>query len=485
MSGVDRAAVIDRIRSAESAGIARSTISPDEQVWIVGGAVRDALFGADVVDVDLAVAPGEEERVAREVAAASGGFAFELSADHRTWRVVSADRDWHLDIAALRADSIEGDLRMRDFTVNAVALDLMAADPALVDPTGGLTDARDRVLRCASPESFLDDPLRLLRAARIASAFGLGLEGETVELARRDAARAAEPAGERQFNEFRLMLAGPDPIGALSLLDDLELTEHFLPELWGLRGVGQSRNHHLDVHGHTLAVLEQLLDAEGRLVEYAGEEAGRLDILLEEEIAEEVTRRTALRMGALFHDIGKPATRKEDGEMVTFMGHDAAGAEITHEICGRLKVGRRLSTHLESLVRNHLRLGFLVHERPLSKRRVYDYLHACEPVGADVTLLSVADRLSARGSGPIASEEMVRAHLELAREMFGPALDWHRDGQPSPPIDGGVIMEELGIEAGPEVGEVLEELRAATYAGELSGPDEARAYARDFVRQGR
>lgn len=485
MSGIDRAAVIGRIRSAESAGIARSTISTDQQVWIVGGAVRDALFGAEVVDVDLAVSPGEEERVAREVAAACAGFAFELSADHRTWRVVSADRDWHLDVAALRADSIEEDLRMRDFTVNAVAVELGGADPALVDPTGGLTDAQGRVLRSASAESFVDDPLRLLRAARIASTFGLGLDDDTVELARRDASRAGDPAGERQFSEFRLMLAGPDPLGALTLLDDLGLTEHFLPELWELRGVGQSRNHHLDVHGHTLAVLEQLLEAEGKLVEYAGEEAGRLAALLDEEIAEEVTRRTALRMGALFHDIGKPATRQEEGEMVTFMGHDAAGAEITHGICRRLKVGRRVSVHLESLVRNHLRLGFLVHERPLSRRRVYDYLYSCEPVAADVTLLSVADRLSARGSGPIASEEMVRAHLELANEMFGPALDWHRDGQPAPPIDGGVIVEELGIEPGPEVGRVIEELRAATYAGEISGPDEARAHAREFVRQGR
>ena len=485
MNPVGATEVIDRIRSSESARIARSAISDDEKVWVVGGAVRDALFGSDVVDVDLAVAPGHEERLAKELAAAGGGFAFELSADHRTWRVVSAERDWHMDLAALRGESIEDDLRLRDFTINALAVDLGGNGGEVIDPTGGLSDARSRLLRATSSEAFADDPLRLLRAARIASAFALGLDSETIELAKAAAPRAGEPAGERQFGEFHLMLSGPDPLNALSLLDELELTEHFLPEIWGLRGVGQSRNHHLDVHGHTLAVLGQLLEIEADLYEYAGDQEARLVDLLEEQVAEDVTRRTALRMGALFHDIGKPATRKQEGEMVTFMGHDEAGAEITREICQRLRVGRRLSAHLESLVRSHLRLGFLVHERSLSRRRIYDYLRACEPVAADVTVLSVADRLSARGSGPIASEEMVRAHLELAREMLEPALDWHRDGQPSPPIDGDVIVDELGIEPGPEVGKIIEELRAATYSGELAGADEARAYAEDFARRGR
>ena len=477
--------IAGRVRSAEAAKVANHAVAGEDQVWIVGGAVRDALFGSEVVDVDLAVESGGEERIAREIAAAGRGFAFELSAEHRTWRVVSADRGWHLDVAALRADDIEGDLRLRDFTINALAISLTDGDQALIDPTGGEADAENRLLRASSNRSFSDDPLRLLRAARIATACQLAIAPETVELARADSSRAGEPAGERQFAEFSQMLSGPAPMRSLELLDELRVTEHFLPELAALRGVGQNRNHHLDVHGHTLAVLEQLLDAETRLPDYAGAESERLDALLDEVVAEDVTRRTALRIGALFHDIGKPATRKEESEMVTFMGHDEAGAEITLGICERFRVGRRLSSYLSSLVRSHLRLGFLIHERPLSKRRVYDYLRACDPVAADVTLLSVADRLSARGSGPIASDEMVSSHLDLAKEMFTPALDWHRDGPPISPLNGDEIVEEMNIAPGPEVGRIIEELRAATYAGELSGPDEARDLIREMATQGR
>ncbi|MFM9042814.1 MAG: HD domain-containing protein [bacterium] len=476
-----RPEVIAQVRSAEPARIARDALSGDGPVWIVGGAVRDALFGSEVVDLDLAVPTGSEERMAREVAAAAKGVAFELSAGHGTWRVVATDRSWHLDVAGLRAGDIEGDLRLRDFTVNAIATLLGSDDEVLIDPTGGVGDVEERVLRATSSRSFSDDPLRLLRAARIATSYGLSLDSETVELARAGSHRAGEPAGERQFAEFSLIMSCKDPVHALGLLDQIGVTSELLPELEALRGVGQNRNHHLDVHGHTLAVLGQLLAAESNLAEFAGTEAERLDELLDEVIAEEVTRRTALRIGALFHDIGKPATRNEEDGMVTFIGHDQVGAEVTLGICERFRVGRRLAAYLSALVRSHLRLGFLIHERPLTKRRVYDYLSACEPVAADVTLLSVADRLSARGSGPVASDEMVRSHLDLALEMFTPALDWHHEGPPRPPLDGNAIVEELGIAPGPEVGEIIEELRAAAYAGELSGPEEALQIARELA----
>ncbi len=156
-----------------------------------------------------------------------------------------------------------------------------------------------------------------------------------------------------------------------------------------------------------------------------------VETLLAEPLADGLSRGDALRFGALLHDTGKPATRKEGGGYVTFIGHDREGAEVIGRLCERLRTSRRLSRHLQALARHHLRLGFMVPERPLPPRRVHEYLRATEPVEVDVTLLTIADRLAARGSGPIASEEMVEAHLELAREMIAAALDWRRDGPPA------------------------------------------------------
>ena len=379
-------------------------------------------------------------------------------------------------MAALRAGTIEDDLRARDFTVNAIAIPLHGGEP--IDPTGGVADAERRVLRATSEGAFEMDPIRLLRAVRLAAGHGLAVDPATAGLARAASGRAADPAGERQFAELRGIVDGPDPLGGLRLMDDLGLTAAVLPELESLRGVVQNPNHHLDVLGHTLAVLEEWLAIETDLEGFAGELAGEVAEFLEEPLADGLTRRGALRFGAVFHDVGKPETRSEGGGYVTFIGHDEVGARITGDICARLRTSRRLSETLQGLAMHHLRLGFLVHQRPLSRRTIYEYLAATEPVSADVTLLSVADRRAARGEGPLASPEMVEAHVDLAREILREALAWHRNGPPRPPLTGDELQSELGIPPGPELGRILEELRAAAFAGEITDRESALELAR-------
>jgi poly(A) polymerase len=465
----------DRLAASPLVALARRALADEEPAWIAGGAVRDAILARQVSDLDLAVS-GDPGRAAKAVAREGGGHAFELSAEFATWRAVAADRSWQVDATALRGETIEADLAARDFTLGAVAVPLAGGGP--VDPFGGIDDLERRRLRVVAEDSFRADPLRLLRAARIASDLGLELDPATAALARSEAGLAAGPAGERQLAELRRLIGGPDPLRGLALLDQLALTAVVLPELEALRGVEQGPNHHLDVHGHTLAVLEQTLAVESDLERFAGERAAETRQLLDEPLADEISHGTALRFGALLHDIGKPATRGERDGYVTFVGHDGVGAEIVARICRRLRASGRLSRHLQALTRHHLRLGFLVHEAPLPPRRVHGYLRATQPVAADVTLLTVADRLSARGSGPFATEEAIEAHLSLARAMLAAALDWRRDGPPEPLLRGGELAAELGIAPGPELGDLLAELEAAQYAGEIATREQALERAR-------
>jgi putative nucleotidyltransferase with HDIG domain len=468
--------LVDRLLEAPLVSAARRSLGAGDGVWIVGGAVRDAALGREVTDLDLAVA-GDPGVAAKAVAAELGEHAFELSAEFGTWRVVSRERGWQVDATVLRGEGIDADLAARDFTVGAVAVPLAGGEP--LDPCGGLVDLERGVLRAVGEGSFGEDPLRLLRAARLAAELGLEIDPATVALARAAASRAADPAGERQLTELRQLLGGPDPLRGLALLDELGLTAVVLPELENLREVEQGPNHHLDVHGHTLAVLEHALEVERDLDRFAGDRAAEVATLLAEPLADEMTRGTALRFGALFHDIGKPATRAERNGFVGFRGHDQVGAEIVGAICGRLRASCRLTQHLQGLTLHHLRLGFLIPETPLPPRRIHEYLRATEPVGVDVTLLTVADRLSARGAGPLARPEMVEAHLALARQMIAAALDWRRDGPPRPLWRGDELASELGIEPGPELGELLSELEAAQYAGEVRD----RAGALEHARQ--
>jgi poly(A) polymerase len=457
--------VAERLAKAPLVELAQRALGGREGVWIAGGAVRDAALGREVVDLDLAVAD-DPAPVAKAIARQGGGNSFELSAEFATWRAVAADQSWQLDVTTLRGETIEADLGERDFTIGAVAVPLAGGAP--IDPHGGLADLERGVLRAVSERSFAADPLRLLRAARFAAGLRLEIDPETASLARSAAPRAAEAAGERQLVELRQLVGGPDPLRGMALLDELGLTPVVLPEIEALRGVEQGPNHHLDVHGHTLAVLERTLEVEANLARFGGERAAELEALLAEPLADEMSRGTALRFGALLHDVGKPATRSEKDGFVTFVGHDRDGVAIVGGLCGRLRASRDLTRHLQDLTLHHLRLGFLVHEAPLPPRRVHEYLRATGPVAPDVTLLTVADRLSARGSGPLATEEAIEAHLALARQMLAAALDWRREGPPKPLLRGDELAAELGLAEGPAVGELLAELEAAQYAGEIA-----------------
>jgi putative nucleotidyltransferase with HDIG domain len=473
----------EELLRAPATQAAREALAGRDDVWIVGGAVRDALAGREVTDLDLAAA-GDVSALARAIAERAGGLAFELSSEFGTWRALAPGRAWHVDVSALRGGGIEADLAQRDFTVNAIAVSLADPSSAPLDPHGGAGDAGSRRVRAVSERSFADDPLRILRAARLAAQLGFEVDRGTVELARQAAARAGEPAGERQLAELGLLIAGPDPVRGLALLDELGATAEVLPELAALHGVEQNPNHHLDVYGHTVEVLRNLLQIESDLDRYAGDAAPELRDLLGEPLADGLSRGDALRLAAVLHDVGKPATRQEhEGGFVSFVGHDREGAALVHATCARLKASRALARHVEALTLHHLHLGFMAAERPLSRRRLYEYLRTTEPVAADVTVLTVADRLAARGSGPTASAEMIEAHLELAREVLPAALAWHRSGPPRAPIAGDELAAAVGIDPGPELGDLLAEVEAAVFTGEVESKADAIALARRLRSQ--
>lgn len=450
---------------------------------MVGGTVRDIALGREPGEVDLAV-PGSPEPVARKIGRAFDGVAFELSSEFPAWRVRGRDGEWQVDVAMLRGGGgADADLRLRDFTIGAIAVDLDTGD--VHDPVGGLADLEAGLIRACSGRSFTDDPLRLMRAARLAAVFGWEIEAETLKLARAAAPAGAEPAGERILNELLLLMAGPDPVGGVHRMDEIGLLESVLPEIGALKGVVQSPNHHLDVYGHTLEVMEGVLRIESEPERFTGGFSRDVVAHLNEPLADGINRATGLRLAALFHDCAKPQTRREEGGFVSFRGHDRVGAELAARVLGsRLRSSRRLAGYVAGIARNHLILGFMVAERPLGRRRIYEYLVRTDPDPVDVTLLTVADRLAARGVSSVAGDEMVTGHLELAREMVGYGLEWEKTGPPVPPVGGLDLANALEIEPGPRLGEIIRELAAARYAGEIETAAEAVEYARRHLGTG-
>ena len=447
--------------------------------WLVGGAVRDALRGGPPArDIDIVV-DADVARAAQALARAGRGVAFALSDEFGAWRVVAHDHAWQADLNPLRGGSLDADLALRDFTVNAIAEPLAGGAP--IDPLGGIADLAAGRLRLAAPGALDADPLRTLRLVRLACELGLEADAAACAAARVAAPGLANVAAERVFGELKRILAAPDAADGLRLGLELGLTAVILPELDAMSGVEQNRYHDRDVAGHTLAALEAAIALERDPAAVLGPRwAPAVASLLAQPLADDMTRGEALRVGAVLHDVAKPATRgvAADGR-VMFLGHDEQGAEMARGILGRLRASDRLQTHVAGLVRHHLRLGFLVHEAPLTRRAVYRYLDACDTVAVDVTLLSVADRLATRGDG---SDVAIARHLALAGEMIGEALAWHERGRLPPVLRGDRLARELGIEPGPELGRLLAELAEAQFAGEATTPDEAVTLARMLRR---
>jgi poly(A) polymerase len=487
--------------NADALAVVRSALA-DRPAWLVGGAPRDRALGRGVLDIDVVI-DGDPAEAARAVARAAGRAAcFALSQEFGAWRIVSRDGSWQVDVEPLRGGSLEADLALRDFTVNAIAEPLAGGAP--IDPLGGLADLSDRRLRMAGPGAFAADPLRVLRLVRIAVELELHPEADTLRDGRAHARGLRDVSAERVFLELRRILAAPHALRGLELMSELGATAVVLPELEALRGVEQNRFHHRDVYGHTLEVLDRTIalqadpaailygSADGDTVDTmtawtavdggvdGGALGGSVAALLHEPLADGLTRGDALRWGALLHDAAKPLTRAIDsGGRVTFLGHDTRGAELARAVLERLRASERLRAHVSALVRHHLRAGFLVHEpQPLSRASTFAYMRACAPVQVDVTLLSVADRLATRGDR---AHESIDAHMRVARQLLTDGLSWRAEGPPAPLWRGDELAETLGIGLGPRVGELLEQLSAAQYTGAVRTREQALAHARKLL----
>jgi hypothetical protein len=466
------AAAVPAVRVAREAG-------RPEEIWLVGGAVRALLQRKPVDDVDFATAT-EPGPLARKMARALEGHVFPLSQKFGAWRVIAPDRAWQADLTPIRDGSIEADLSLRDFTINAMAWPLTEGE--VIDPHGGVADLEAELVRAVGERAFADDPLRTMRMARFACELGFRVDAGTRRLAAAHSPAIQSVSPERSFYELARLVCSPAPLRGIELMDEAGLVRELLPELDALKGVEQNPYHHLDVWGHTLEVLEQLLALEDDLSAVFGEAAGGIAAELERPLADGMTRGQALRLGALLHDAGKPATRVVNDEgRILFWGHDTVGAQMSIDLIRRFKGSTALGAYLAALARHHLVLGFMVREAPLSPNQVYRYLRGTEPVELEVTLLSVADRLATRGART--RQEAIDAHLGVARELAAAAVRWRAE-PPAPPVRGDELVRELAIDAGPEVGRLLELLTEAVFAGEVSSRDEALRLAADSVRRG-
>jgi tRNA nucleotidyltransferase/poly(A) polymerase len=460
-------------------------VQQEIDAYLVGGCVRDRLLGRPVYDLDLAV-EGDGLTVARRLADHFRGAYYPLDEVRGTGRAilpVAGDHRLVVDVARVRGETLADDLANRDFTINALAADVRLP-AAVIDRHGGQADLQAGLIRPVSEASIHDDPLRALRAIRLAAQLDLALAPETERLIRRDGAALAGVAGERVRDEVARLLALPGATPYLRRMDDLGLLTVVWPELEPLRGVAQPPPHYLGVLAHSLETVHALeallarLEADSEFPVPLRPFAGRLQAHLAQIVSDTRPRLVTLKLAALLHDTGKPAAHSVDQQgRIRFIGHQKGGAKIAAGVLRRLRFHNAEVRLAEAIVRHHMRPLLLARDESVSSRAVYRFFRDTGDAGVEVLLHALADHRATYAPG-VGDKQGARL-VALAARMLQDY--WERREQqvaPPPLLDGNDLMREFELQPGPRVGQLLEAVREAQVSGQVRTYAQALALVR-------
>jgi tRNA nucleotidyltransferase/poly(A) polymerase len=479
----------------------RAALPKDQQAYLVGGAVRDALMGRPIKDLDFVV-QDRAINVARGVANRLGGAFYPLDVEHDTGRVIlslaNAEK-FILDFSVQRGPDLSSDLLSRDFTINAIAVDVH--DPQVTyDPLGGVVDLKDKIIRSCTSTSIQEDPLRILRGIRLAAMGDFHIQPTTVELMRAGISGLETVSNERIRDEFFHILTERIPQTSLRALEMLGVIEQLFPELQLLKGVTQSAPHFEDVWAHTLRVIDRLgmivallspqHDEElassysgGMVALKLGRFRNQINQHLNSQIVPDRSLRSLLWMSALYHDVGKPFTRTVavDGR-IRFIGHERCSAELVSERAREFRLSRRENDRLVVVAKNHLRPILLAQTSKMpTKKAVYRFFRDTGVAGVDVCLLALADTWAT--FGPALSEDVWSHQLDVVKILL--EAWWERaEDSIAPPVlvNGHDLIERLGLEPGPQIGQLLVEIREAQVVGEIKTKEDAITFAQSRLK---
>ncbi len=490
----------------EFAPVVSALLAERAPIYVVGGAVRDYLLGhtSGIADLDLGLA-GPVLPVARSVADLLGWAYYPLDAERDVARIVLVGDDAPnlvCDLAALRGD-LATDLGLRDFTVNAMALELAPnSPPRLVDPRGGFNDLAAQQIRAVSNTSLTADPIRALRAVRFAGQLGFVIADETVTQLREVGQEVLATSPERHRDELWKIFSLSHPGDALEQLQQLGLLAHLLPEVAQLDGVAQSAPHRWDVFRHTVGVMEYAaalrdwlapdqaadsgIELEPALAETLAPWRARLAEHMGEELAQGRTRSNLLIWHGLFHDTGKPSCASQEFDengrtRIRFLGHQEVSARLAEERATSLHFSRREAQIMGTAAAAHMRPHQLLDafgDGAISRRAAYRFFRDTatggrdDQTGLDVLLLALADYQATGIERGEAWRRYLAGVSTLLDFAFAPTTKAMR-----PLIDGRSLMGALKLSPGPLVGDLLEAIIEAQVAGEVSNEAEALALA--------
>ena len=442
-------------------------------IYLVGGAVRDAILGRVSHDLDFVV-PENGIKTAFRLGDILQQPAFVLDQERDVGRIRWAKQGLFLDISTFRGPSLTADLSDRDITFNAMAIPALAQTTAeVIDPLDGMTDLADKKIAITHPHALSDDPIRALRAIRMMVRYEGSLTPETATAVQEALPLLNQVSAERQRDELLNLLTDAPEI-ALKKLYELAGLDKVLPRIAALAPIEQSKPHHENVLFHTFSILRWLPTVlDQHLHSNQAPFATKLRAHLARPVTGMVTGLDLLRLAALYHDVGKADTQTiEENGRIRFFDHDTVGATITEERLTEFRFSREAVTHVTSIVHGHMRPLLLATSDTVSVKARHRFFRRYGHAGLDICLISLADHLATyNGISDDTSwakiNTIVTDLLAHYYQFEDPAI------QVAPFLNGRDIMEILGSSGGPQIGKLLRLLRESQIAGDIKTKDEA------------
>jgi len=443
-----------------------------QPLYLVGGSVRGLLLKqARITDIDILIPTGSET-IARAFADTIGGSFFYLDEERKITRVVmhAPDGPLQFDFTDFIGPDLLADLGRRDFTMNAMALDLRRflqtrTTDGVVDPFGGQEDIRNRIVRATAAVVLEEDPLRLLRACRFAAALGFEIEAGTAASIRERSALVTRPAPERIRDEFFRILSCPQGGRNLGLMDDLGLLTRLLPELEMLRGFSPGRYHVFDVRTHSLKAADYMDGVLADLPRIVPDHTAGIVEHLGEELEQHVERLSLLRFSCLLHDIAKPETlSRDEAGHIHFYGHDSLGADRARVACSRFRLSRASEAVVAKVIKQHMRLFNLSTPGGPSKNALYRYCRDLGDALPESLILSQADaRATIELMPPGAFTNTEKPMAAVFEYYYGKFLKTE-----SKPLVTGQDLIGRGLRPGPQFREILDTIKEQQAIGALN-----------------
>lgn len=445
--------------------------SLNNEIYLVGGAVRDYLTDNETTDRDIIVMDEDARDFALKVADLFEATFVTLDDENKIYRLVFPDKINYIDVTNPVGGTIEKDLMRRDLTINAIAVNIRTCE--VVDITGGITDIYNKCLNYVNEHNFVDDPLRLLRVYRFQALLGFELAPETISAVCKYAGLIHKPAVERINYEILKLFSGKYADKALENMNKTWMLEEIFPFVKELKQVPPNAHHHLDLFHHSIETVKQIQNLYEKAPDEVKSHMDNVDF-------GGFSRLTHLKLAGFMHDIGKFSTWTIEEGKHRFIKHDDVGAKLSVKFLKDLHFSNKQIDYISSMIKYHIYPSHVMTSPQITEKIMMRYVRKMDVSSIDAIILAQADRLSARG--PEITDEIVERNINSLNMLLKFYIEVKDSLKPLPKLlSGNEVMEILNLKPSRKLGEIMDALHEAQISGDITTKEHAVEYIKTLM----